>query len=189
MLTFKGSPDIETERLLLRKFTLSDTGAAFHHWLSDTRVADNRVSAPHKKWTETENRIAKIVKSYETTSFCYWAIELKVSGELIGEIDLYDFEEDTGNCEVGYSIGPSWWNQGYGTEALKAVMKFGFIEMNVHKISAAHNTDNPASGRIMRKAGMEKEGTIKHMIRNYKGEYKDCDVYGLLQEYYSRRGL
>nr|WP_244886848.1 GNAT family protein [Rossellomorea vietnamensis] len=102
----------------------------------------------------------------------------------MGEIDLYDFDSSTGNCEVSYSIGYDWWNKGYGTEALKAVVEFAFIHMNVHKLSAAHNTDNPASGRIMGKAGMKQEGVIRHMIRNAKDQYKDCAVYGLLREEY-----
>jgi [ribosomal protein S5]-alanine N-acetyltransferase len=59
--------------------------------------------------------------------------------------------------------------------------------MNVHKISAAHNVDNPASGKIMLKNGMEQEGTIKHMIRNAKNQYKDCALYGLLQEEYRKK--
>lgn len=109
---------------------------------------------------------------------------MKASGELIGAIDFYDFDNATENCHVGFLLGHDWWNQGYGTEALQAVLEFGFRHMNVHKISAAHNTDNPASGKIMGKAGMEQEGTIKHMIRNSKNQYKDCAVYGFLQEDY-----
>ena len=56
--------------------------------------------------------------------------------------------------------------------------------MNIHKISAAHNTDNPASGKIMSKVGMVQEGIIKHMIRNSKNQYKDCAVWGILQDDY-----
>jgi [ribosomal protein S5]-alanine N-acetyltransferase len=97
-----------------------------------------------------------LLKSYKT----------KDSGELIGEIDLYDFDKMTENCEVSYSLGYEWWNRGYGTEALRAIVEFGFRQMNIHKISAAHNTDNPASGRIMSKAGMVQEGIIRDMIRN-----------------------
>jgi [ribosomal protein S5]-alanine N-acetyltransferase len=59
-----------------------------------------------------------------------------------------------------------------------------FREMKVHKVSAAHNTDNPASGKVMSKAGMVKEGVIRDMIRNSKKQYKDCAVYGILREEY-----
>jgi [ribosomal protein S5]-alanine N-acetyltransferase len=184
MIDFTGTPKIETERLILRKFEMTDVQSAFDHWLSDERIADNRINPAHKSVSETIERVSKIVGQYESKEFCYWAIELKETGELIGEIDLYDFDSATENCEVSYSLGHRWWNQGYGTEALKAVVEFGFKTMNIHKISAAHNTDNPASGKIMRKVGMVQEGVIRHMIRNSKNEYKDCAVYGILQEDY-----
>ncbi|MGM0751859.1 MAG: GNAT family N-acetyltransferase [Bacillota bacterium] len=186
MIRFYGSPNLETDRLILRKFDLDDIQSVFDHWISDERISDNRVSAAHKTVDETKERVEKIVRRYESKEFCHWGIELKGEGELIGEIDLYDFGHSTGNCEVSYSLGFNWWNKGYGTEALKAVVEFAFVHMNVHKISAAHNTDNPASGRIMTKAGMEQEGIIRDMIRNAKGQYKDCAVYGILGEDYLR---
>ncbi|RIW37366.1 N-acetyltransferase [Bacillus salacetis] len=188
MISFLGTPRIETGRLILEKFTLHDAQNAFDRWLSDERVSDNRVSAAHRILSQTEERVNGIVSQYANENFCYWAIKLKHSGELIGEIDLYDFDESTGNCEVSYSLGFQWWNHGYGTEALKEVLAFAFRKMNVHKVAAAHNTDNPASGRVMSKAGMVREGVIRHMIRNAKNQYKDCAVYGILQEEYVYKG-
>lgn len=184
MIKFSGTPILETDRLLLRPLEPSDTQSIFDHWLSDERVADNRVNAAHTNVGQTEERVKKIVSQYEDQEFCYWGIVLKETGELIGEIDLYDFDSSIDNCEVSYSLGFKWWNHGYGTEALQAVVEFGFRQMNIHKISAGHNTDNPASGRIMAKVGMKQEGVIRHMIRNAKNQYKDCAVYGILREDY-----
>ncbi|MBH0160473.1 GNAT family N-acetyltransferase [Fictibacillus sp. 26RED30] len=184
MINYSGTPLIDTDRLLLRPLKQSDTQSVFDHWLSDERVADNRVNAAQTSIAQTEERVKKIVIQYENKEFCYWGIELKKSGELIGEIDLYGFDSSTDNCEVSYSLGFKWWNHGYGTEALKAVVEYGFRHMDIHKISAAHNTDNPASGRIMIKVGMKQEGVIRHMIRNAKNQYKDCAVYGILREDY-----
>lgn len=184
MIHYFGTPKIETERLILRRFEYTDAQSVFDHWLSDERVTDNRIRPAHKDVSETVERVLKIVNDYANSEFCYWGIELKDNGELIGEIDLYDFDSATDNCEVSYSIGPNWWNQGYGTEALRAVIDFAFRSMNVHKIAAAHNTDNPASGKIMQKVGMEQEGVIRHMIRNAKKQYKDCAIYGIFKEEY-----
>lgn len=182
MINYSGTPKIETDRLILRRMELTDAQSVFDHWLSDERVSDNKISAAHKTVEQSIERVTKIVGDYSSKEFCYWAIDLKSSGELIGEIDLYDFDTLTENCEVGYSLGYKWWNQGYGTEALRAVVDFAFRHMNVHKISAAHNMDNPASGKIMSKVGMKQEGIIKDMIRNAKNQYKDCAVYGILKE-------
>lgn len=189
VIKYFGTPHIETDRLILEKFQLNDTQKVFDHWLSDERVADNRINAAHKTISETLERVNKIVTGYESKEFCYWAIKLKDSGELIGEIDLYDFDKVTENCEVSYSLGYEWWNRGYGTEALRAIVEFGFRKMNLHKISAAHNTDNPASGRLMSKAGMAQEGIIRDMIRNSKNQYKDCAVYGILQDEYNKKNF
>lgn len=184
MINYSGTPTLVTDRLILRRIELTDAQSVFDHWLSDDRVMDNLIKGAHKSVSETIERVTEIVSKYGTQEFCYWGIELKTSGELIGAIDLFNFDNMTENCEVGYSIGFNWWNKGYGTEALRTVIDFGFRHMKIHKISAAHNTDNPASGKIMQKVGMEQEGTIKHMIRNAKNHYKDCAVYGLLQEDY-----
>lgn len=184
MIKFVGTPIIETDRLILRKLEQTDAKYVFENWLSDNRVMDNLIKGAHKSISETITRVAEIVNQYGSKEFCYWGIQHKSSGELIGAIDLFNFDQMTENCEIGYVLGFNWWNQGYGTEALKAILDFGFRHLNIHKISAAHNTDNPASGKIMQKAGMEQEGIIRHMIRNSKNQYKDCAVYGILQEDY-----
>ncbi|MFD2044950.1 GNAT family N-acetyltransferase [Ornithinibacillus salinisoli] len=184
MINYLGTPKIETDRLILRKLELKDAQNIFDNWLSDKRVADNRISPAHKKVSETMERVAKIVSEYDSKECCYWGIVQKGNRELIGEIDLYNFDIATNNCEVSYSLGYNWWNHGYGTEALRVVVEFAFKHMNIHKISAAHNVDNPASGKIMRKVGMQQEGVIRHMIRNAKNQYKDCVVCGILQEDY-----
>ncbi|WP_163103171.1 GNAT family N-acetyltransferase [Peribacillus alkalitolerans] len=184
MINYSGTPTLVTDRLILRRLELTDAHSVFNHWLSDERVMDNLIKGAHKSISETIERVTEIVNKYDNQDFCYWGIVLKASGELIGAIDLFNFDETTENCEVGYAIGFNWWNKGYGTEALRAVIEYGFRHMKIHKISAAHNIDNPASGKIMLKVGMEHEGTIKHMIRNSKNQYKNCAVYGLLQEVY-----
>lgn len=184
MINYLGTPTIETDRLILRRIELKDAQSVFDHWLSDERVTDNLIKGAHKTVSETVERVAVIVNQYDNEQFCYWGIQLKSTGELIAAIDLFNIDSVSENCEVGYSLGYKWWNQGYGTEALKSVLEFGFRHMNIHKISAAHNLDNPASGKIMTKVGMQQEGTIRHMIRNSKNQYKDCGLYGILQEDY-----
>ncbi|EPD50260.1 hypothetical protein HMPREF1210_02831 [Paenisporosarcina sp. HGH0030] len=184
MIKFHGTPTLETERLILRRLVIEDAQNFFTHWMSDERVTDNLIKGAHKSIKESVERVTNIVNEYEEQEFCYWGIELKATGDLIGAIDFYHFDLGTENCEVGFTLGYDWWNQGYGTESLKAVMEFGFRHMNIHKISAAHNSDNPASGKIMQKVGMKQEGLIRHMIRNAKNQYKDCAIYGILQEEY-----
>ncbi|KOO48567.1 acetyltransferase [Priestia koreensis] len=183
MIIYKGTPMIETQRLVLRKIEMNDASRMFDYIFSDHRVMDNLIKGPHKAISETIDRLTEITNHYVSENFCYWGIEMKESGELIGTIDLYNIDDGTENCEVGYNIGFNWWNQGYGSEALHAIVEFAFRFMNIHKISATHNIDNPASGRIMLKVGMKREGIIRHMIRK-NNQYKDCGIYGILQQEY-----
>jgi [ribosomal protein S5]-alanine N-acetyltransferase len=172
-----GTITINTKRLTLRKISLDDVEAIYAHLKSDERVTDNLVKGIHKSSEETLVMVKEIIDQYEDSSFYYWGMELIESKVLIGLIDLYDFNSNETNCNVGYLIGYNWWNKGYGTEALRAVVDFAFNYVKVNEISAAHNTDNPASGRIMEKVGMQKDCIVKDMITNAKGQSKDCAIY------------
>jgi ribosomal-protein-alanine N-acetyltransferase len=172
-----GTVTIDTERLKLRKISLDDVQSIYTNLKSDERVTDNLVKGIHKNSEETLAMVKEIISKYENPGFYHWGIELIESKELIGLIDLYDFEFDEMKCNVGYELGYNWWNKGYGTEALKAVVDFAFNQIKVNEISATHNTDNPASGRIMEKVGMQKDCIVKDMIVNAKGQSKDCAIY------------
>ncbi|WP_286163967.1 GNAT family N-acetyltransferase [Bacillus sp. AFS088145] len=105
MIIYKGTPMIETKRLNLRKMEMNDANRMFDYIFSDHRVMDNLIKGPHKSTSETINRLTEITSQYESDKFCYWGIGVKECGELIGTIDLYNINEDTENCEVGYDIG------------------------------------------------------------------------------------
>lgn len=172
-----GTVTIDTKRLKLRKISPNDVQAIYTNLKSDERVTDNLVKGIHKNSGETLVMVKEIISQYENPSFYHWGIELIESKELIGLIDLFEFEANGTKCSVGYEIGYNWWNNGYGTEALKTVVDFAFNHIKVSEISAAHNTDNPASGRIMEKVGMQKDRIVKDMITNAKDQSKDCAIY------------
>jgi ribosomal-protein-alanine N-acetyltransferase len=172
-----GTTSIDTKRLKLRKLTFDDVQSIYSHLKSDERITDNLIKGAHIEPEETYAMVEEIINQYNNPSFYFWGMELIQSKELIGLIDLFDFNFDELKCSVGYSIGYNWWNQGYGTEALRVVVDFAFNNIKINEISAAHNTDNPASGRIMEKVGMKKDCIVKDMIRNAKGESKDCAIY------------
>lgn len=167
---------ITTNRLTLRRITLDDVPSIYSNLKSDERVTDN-LAKGHKNSEETLAMVQEIISQYENPFFYSWGIELNESKELIGLTDLYDFDPDEMKCCVGYEFGYNWWNKGYGTEVLKAVLDFAFNLVKVREISAAHNTDNPASGRVMEKAGMQKDHIEENMITNAKGQSKDCVIY------------
>ena len=168
MIILTGVPKLETDQLTLKMIEYQDAKSMFENLTSDERITDKRISPAHQSISETVKRLNTIIELNEMRNHCFWGIFLSESGDLIGEIDLYNFDYTTGNCEVSYSIGYQWWNQGFGTEALRAVIYFAFKKMNVNKVSATHNTDNPASGAVLSKVGMKQEGVLRRGIMNAK---------------------
>ena len=95
-------------------------------------------------------------------------------------------QTDNSAAEVGYSLSRDYWDRGIMTEALKAVIGHGFGSMNLNRIEAQHETTNPASGAVMRKCGMQREGTLRQRLYN-KGRYVDVELYAILRKEYEHR--
>lgn len=143
--------ELETQHLKLRRFSMEDAPEFFRKLGGCEQVTRTMMWKTHQELTQSEQTMAKILRGYESgTAYC-WAITLKDSGALIGRIDLL------GNS-FAYMLGESYWNKGYGTEAVKAVFDFGFRELGLEEIEADHFADNPASGAVMAKVGMTKIG-------------------------------
>ncbi len=117
---------------------------------------------------------------YENGSLATFAIVLRDSPQLIGAIGL-TIDREVNKGELGYWIGKPYWNQGYATEAAVAVLAFGFEDLQLNRIRAAHLTRNPSSGRVMEKAGMLLEGTARQDMMKW-GKYEDLTIYGILRE-------
>ena len=90
--------------------------------------------------------------------------------------------------EIGYNIGSLWWDKGYTTEALKKVIEFLFNEVDVDTICARHLVKNPASGKVMQKAGLKLEGILRQReICNYTNTLMDVAYYSILKDEYKNK--
>jgi len=125
---------------------------------------------------------------YRTHEPASWGIEELSTGRIIGTIGFMWIQHDNAAAEVGYSLARDCWNRGFMTEALGAVIQYGFDFMNLNRIEAQHETTNPASGAVMRKCHMCKEGTLRSRLFN-KGKYVDVDLYAILRRDFNRLGL
>lgn len=157
-MKFAPFMQLDTDRLLLRNFQEKDATAYFTQLGSSEQVTRFMLWQPHRDTSESENSIRKILCRYESETPYTWAIVLKETATLIGRIDLLRLDEQAGSCSFAYMLGADHWNKGYGTEALKAVFQFAFNQLAVSVIEADHMADNPASGAVMRKAGMTRIG-------------------------------
>ena len=164
-----GTRTIETPRLLLRRFTIEDADDMYENWASDPEVTRYLTWPTHASVEISKELLKDWVAQYENGACFNWAIELKSSGRVIGNISVVHMDEDIGEAVIGYCMGRPWWGQGIMPEALTAVMDYLFDTAGMNRVSAYHDSNNPKSGRVMQKAGMKWEGTLRAAARNNQG--------------------
>lgn len=181
MLHHTGTVLIETERLLLRRFTLADDKAMYTNWANDDEVTKYLYWPTHAGLDVSRKVLEDWVASYEKHDYYQWAIVPKELGEPIGSIAAVAVRDRDENCEIGYCIGRAWWGKGIMTEALRAVMNL-FFAMGMERVAAMHMAENPASGKVMVKCGMKPEGVLRRAHKNKWGGFSDLTVYGAVRE-------
>ena len=176
---------LETERLILRGFGMSDAEAMFRNWASDPEVVRFMPYDVCNTIEETRKRITEWMRYFEETApnSAVFAIELKDSGEVIGTIDFAETDREARAAEVGYQLGKLWWGYGYAAEALRAVIKHCFETAGLNRLWASYDPRNPNSGRVLQKAGMLCEGTLRQ-CKIRRGELADSVRYAILADDY-----
>ena len=181
MTTF---PTLRTDRLLLRQFQLSDATDVQH--LAGVKEVAAGTFLPHP-YTDgiAEQWITSQQEDSEAGTLVNFAIVLLANDTLIGSIGLAIVAEHQ-HARMGYWLGVPYWNQGYATDAVQAVLAYGFDQRQLHRIYAPHFLNNPASGRVLQKVGMTYEGRMREHYRRF-GEYVDVELYGMLEQDFRRR--
>ncbi len=174
--------ELETERLILRKFHESDFPIVYD-WLGNSENMKYRMGEARSE-DETHKYLNWAISSAdsdECTDFEFAAV-LKETGELIGATSLFRLTDEP---ELGWTVHRKYWCQGFGTEMGKALLNFGFETLSLRRIIAGCNAENRASYRIMEKIGMRREA---HFIKAQRGNsalnYEWCDrfQYAILKE-------
>lgn len=184
-MNHSGTKTIETERLLLRAFELSDIEPAFRNWTSDEKVTEFLRWPTHENVSVTRSVIKDWIEQSKKPDFYLWAIVLKDLGEPIGTISVVEQNEALNSVHIGYCIGSKWWNQGITSEAFAAIIPYFFNEVGVNRIESQHDPNNPYSGNVMKKCGLTYEGTLRQADFSNKGIVDAC-VYSLLKSEWVR---
>lgn len=166
---------LESKRLIIRHPEKQDVHIVAQH-LSNPLIAETTLHIPYP-YSKTDARtwITKSRESLHNNSAISFSLILKKTQTMIGAIGLHPNAEHN-RAEAGYWIAVPYWNRGYATEALRVIIAFGFEELKFEKIYATHLIGNDASGRVMSKAGMVKEGRLKN-------HYKKDDRYVSVIQY------
>lgn len=180
---------LETERLYLRKFKKIDATDMFRNWLSDEEVCKYVSWKPYKSLDEAYAFTELKQVRYRLGDYYDYAIVYKKNDEVIGEITLTKLDLYNKKCELGFNLGRKYWNMGIMTEAVERILEFAFNELNLKEIRAAHHLKNKASGKVMRKVGMEFEEIVMNKYKDKNDEFIPCTVYLITKEMYKKRTI
>jgi len=164
-----GTGTLETERLILRQYTLADAEDMYSNWASDPEVTKFLTWPTHTSPDVSKKVLEDWTAQYSDGGFYNWAIVLKATGSVIGNISVVRLNSAAEAADVGYALGRAFWGRGIMPEALKAVIAFLFDEVGLSRVAACHDANNPNSGRVMDKAGMKYEGTLRQAGHNNQG--------------------
>ena len=175
--SFNSNATFETKRLRMRFISENDIHAIFLNINNDKEVLKYYLDKYLEK--EEDMTLNKVIKYCLENERYFFAIELKDTKEVIGMIHECSTPSETfDSSEIGYAIGRKYWNQGYMSEALKAMIDFIF-KTGVHKVVVSHLVGNNASKRVIEKCDLIYEGRRKEEI-HYHEQYWDVDYYYLL---------
>jgi RimJ/RimL family protein N-acetyltransferase len=173
--------ELVTERLILREFVAGDWPAVLAYQLDPRYLRlyewTGRTEADARRFV---NMFIEQQKQRPRTRF-QLAVTLKNGGRLIGNVGIRQGSGGAHEAEIGYELAPDEWGRGYATEAAQAIVRFGFEELGLHRISAWTVAENVASARVLEKVGMTLEGRLRDKER-YKGRYWDVLMYAMVKE-------
>lgn len=171
---------IETERLILDKWTTSDDDIrGLYEYAKDPEVGPNAGWKPHESPDESREIIEELFIPHDV-----WAIREKETGRIIGSIGLEPDRrrENVNSLEMGYSLAKESWGKGYMTEAAKAVIDYAFSELNLVVLAICTGPENRRSQRVIEKCGFKFEGVQRKGYHIYDGSDRDNRVYSMLRE-------
>jgi len=182
LFTFGPFPRLETDRLILREITWRDVGALYNLF-SDPEVTRYNDVYTFQNWVDAETLFHFLQERYRKRIGLRWGITLKSNDAqtLIGTCGYNTWARNNNCGEIGYDLLQTHWNLGYMTEAVRAIVRFGFTRMHLNRVEADVMVPNNGSAKVLQKVGFTEEGTLRQ--RGYwKGEYHDLRFFSILRE-------
>lgn len=178
-------PRLETERLVLREIRAADAPAVFEIFGNDavTRYYD---LATFEDISQAQQMIARLAVRNAAKEILRWGIALSENDRLIGTGGFNSFVRGWGRAGIGYDLAPAYWNKGYATEALHAMLGYGFVQENLNRIEALVMPGNDASVRVLEKLGFTREGLLRE-YGYWKERYWDLQMFALLKREWNER--
>jgi ribosomal-protein-alanine N-acetyltransferase len=180
---FAHFPVLATERLCLRRVGPGDDAGLFAI-KADAEVTSRYAQEPHTSIEQTRAWIQRLETDYARREVLFWGIALKDSDSLVGSCTFWNFGPGLRCVELGYELGRAHWGQGIASEAVAAVLHYGFTELGLHRVEACPLAANDASQRLLRKLGFTHEGDLRQR-EFFRGQFYDQLYFGLLADEWS----
>lgn len=180
-------PRLETARLVLRELRLEDADFLLTEWSNPAVAHFFKDQEPLQTRSQVEDFLSSFQTPEKSPFARWWGIERKVDGQLIGTCGYFRWNRQHHRAEIGYDLRPEVWGQRLMPEALQALVRFGFEEMELNRIEATVHADNLRSQLVLLKLGFYWEGYVREC--NFRdGCYYDQVQYSLLKrEWLERR--
>jgi ribosomal-protein-alanine N-acetyltransferase len=181
-VAFAAFPVLETERFLLRPPTLDDVADMFRV-MSDPQVTRYFGALPMTTLAQAQERVEAIEKAFQEQSGVRWVIADRANGQLIGTCGFWRLIKAHDRAEIGYELAPDWWGRGVMTEAVGAMLQFGFTHMGLHTVEAQIHPANTGSRRVLEKLGFVQEGYFRENFYDpIEAQFTDTAVFSLLKD-------
>jgi ribosomal-protein-alanine N-acetyltransferase len=177
---FTHFPIMTTRRLFLRNIVPEDVEALFAI-RSDEEGMKYFGQEHYKSVAETITVIKMMEERYTRKEALRWCITLKGDGRLIGTCTLFHFDEGFHRAETGYELNRDFWGKGIMTEAMTAILTFGFNELDLHRIEAVIDIENERSKNLLFKLGFTYEGDLRERFL-FRDQFLDEYYFGLLKD-------
>jgi [ribosomal protein S5]-alanine N-acetyltransferase len=173
-------PVLDTARLKLRPLFEEDVDAVYEY-SSDPDITQFLLWYTHRTKDDSFSFIKFARDEFDKRSSIIWGIELRAERKIIGTIDLRNYNSIHRCGEIGYVIRKNYWNKGFVTEAIKAVIDYGFRELNLNRVEAHCEHENTGSWRAMEKSGMKYEGSLREKVY-IKDRFRTMKMYSILKK-------
>lgn len=180
MLTHTGTTKIETERLILRRFTHKDNESMRRNWIADEEIQLNYAEPVYETEGEVRELLDKYISSYEKNDYYKWAVIDKGTFECVGQIAYFLVDSKNHFAEIEYCIGRTYQGRGFATEATKAIIKYGFEKINLNKVQICCRPSNTKSNKVIEKCGFVYEGELREYFWR-EDHYEGRKFYSILR--------
>jgi RimJ/RimL family protein N-acetyltransferase len=168
--------ELSTERLILRRPEAGDAQQVFEAFASDPEVTRFLKWRPHRTLSDAHRAMAARLERMAAGEEYSWLLALRADASILGIISAWSRE---GEVEIGFALGRQFWGRGLMTEAARAVVAWALEPAHVTRIWATCDTENPASARVLEKAGLHRESLLTaHVVHpNISSDPRDCFLY------------